>query len=72
MEGPNGLTLAAWTSPSSSFWVPCSRHWSASVSAGSDVVECGVVEVAKPKCARQLGCQMDLTGSLASLELTLV
>ena len=40
--------FAASMSPSSSFWVPCSRHWFACTSAGSEAVECGVVDVAKP------------------------
>ena len=40
--------FAASMSPSSSFWVPRSRHWFACTSAGSEAVECGVVDVAKP------------------------
>lgn len=42
-------TLAAWTSPSSSFCVPSSRHCMASTSPGSTVVDCSVVEVAHPE-----------------------
>lgn len=41
--------LAACTSPSSNFAVPCSKQRKASISAGSDAVEWGVTEVAQPR-----------------------
>ena len=41
-------TLAACTSPSSSFWVPSSRHCIASTSAGFTADDVAVVDVAHP------------------------
>lgn len=50
--------FAASMSPSSSFWVPCSRHWFACTSAGSKAVECGVVDVAKPEIDGQVAREL--------------